>query len=753
MFTDMVGYSALTQKSEALALALLAEHYEILRPIFPKHGGTEIKTIGDAFLVEFGSALNAVECAVEIQESLRKRNREHPEAEPIRIRIGIHIGDIMHSGGDILGDGVNIAARIYPLAPPEGICITEDVARQVSNKLGFPLFKLGLKELKNISLPVETHVLQLPWLPKMEAAIGDDNAGSPAGKRRMHLLLSAVVFVLVCAILVFFLYPRGRVAPEKGGTSLARQVTFTGDVSRLSLSPDGKQIAYTSKSQSGKEVLFVQDLQGGRSLELFSGMEFHDVRWSPDGSELLLSTNDSIGMICIIPRLGGVPRRWKGWSPNLAWSPDGGSFACCSVVPGKIWVIDKNTRARDSINCNGDFQFITAIDWSPFNDRLLVQTLKGAVFTVWTIDRKSGVMTKAFDDPEMKETVLWSSNGNAAYYLRSKGDAADLVKFNLDPVSWKLIGEPKIVQKGLQSTVDKAFSISRDERHLVYKHVTGYSNLWLIHTGRNRNGIAGKRQLTKGTAFHDCPRFSPDGKRIAYVKQKNVYIMPVDGGVPKQITLSGNAGGAITWSPDGQNLAFETIEENGKHRIWTMRSDGSSLRQGGTEEPSGGTELSWSKNNVIAFNKIGNSNFRFFDLEKQSGRDVLESDKLGWFFSPRFSPDGNQFAYFANDGTEGKSPGLCILSTEDRTKLSLLKGMWPLQWSLDGKRIFIRNDSARNRIFSVSATGGKPTFLVDVQLSDISFIDITPDGSTIVASVVETQSDLWLIENFNAERK
>src|SRR6266404_9478482 len=111
MFTDMVGYSALSQRNEALALELLEEHRRILRRLFPKHQGTEIKTMGDGFLVEFASALAAVRWAVEIQQALAGRNKVQPAERQVRIRIGIHLGDVVRSESDVHGDGVNIAAR------------------------------------------------------------------------------------------------------------------------------------------------------------------------------------------------------------------------------------------------------------------------------------------------------------------------------------------------------------------------------------------------------------------------------------------------------------------------------------------------------------------------------------------------------------------------------------------------------------------------------------------------------------------
>src|ERR671923_2751962 len=123
MFTDMVGYSALAQRDDRLALQLLEEHRQLLREIFPRFNGAEIKTIGDAFLVEFNSALEAAQSAIEIQRALAKRNADAPAERQIQVRIGIHIGDVVHRAGDVYGDGVNIASRIESVAGPGGICV------------------------------------------------------------------------------------------------------------------------------------------------------------------------------------------------------------------------------------------------------------------------------------------------------------------------------------------------------------------------------------------------------------------------------------------------------------------------------------------------------------------------------------------------------------------------------------------------------------------------------------------------------
>jgi len=163
MFTDVVGYTSLSQKNEALALQLLRDHERLLRPIFRKYGGREVKTIGDSFLVEFASALEACECACAVQKSLHEMNSALPQEKRVMLRIGIHLGDVVHSRGDIFGDAVNVASRIDALAEPGGVCITQQVYDHVRNKSELRTVYLGKHEVKNVELPVDAYRVVMPW--------------------------------------------------------------------------------------------------------------------------------------------------------------------------------------------------------------------------------------------------------------------------------------------------------------------------------------------------------------------------------------------------------------------------------------------------------------------------------------------------------------------------------------------------------------------------------------------------------------
>jgi class 3 adenylate cyclase len=166
MFTDIVGFSRQMGSNEARMLRLLDLHNQMIQRAVSEHHGTVIKTVGDAFLVDFPSVVHTVQCAQQIQVQLRAHNSEKESAEQIHVRIGIHLGDIVQRDGDVFGEGVNIASRLQGLAEPDTICLSQVVYKEVEKKLALgTVVSLGRPKLKNIAERFQIYAL-LPEAPQ-----------------------------------------------------------------------------------------------------------------------------------------------------------------------------------------------------------------------------------------------------------------------------------------------------------------------------------------------------------------------------------------------------------------------------------------------------------------------------------------------------------------------------------------------------------------------------------------------------------
>ena len=158
---DIAGYSRLVAEDEEETLRRLASYRLVTDDFIAKCGGRIFNTAGDAVLAEFPSAVEAVRCAIDIQESLRTRNMAYPPSRQMSFRIGITIGDVVERDGDLLGDGVNIAARLEGLAEVGGICVSRAVHEQVANKLSVQFADIGAQEVKNIPTPVHAYMVAM----------------------------------------------------------------------------------------------------------------------------------------------------------------------------------------------------------------------------------------------------------------------------------------------------------------------------------------------------------------------------------------------------------------------------------------------------------------------------------------------------------------------------------------------------------------------------------------------------------------
>src|SRR5271169_3737322 len=190
LVADVVGYSRLAGADEDRTLARLrALRSDLIDPAIAAHHGRMVKRTGDGSIIDFRSVVDAVRCAIEVQNGLIERNAGVPEERRIEFRVGIHLGDVVEeSDGDLMGDGVNIAARLEGICAPGAICLSEQAYWQVKGRLDLEVIDLGQTQLKNIAEPIRAYSLEVgkPAQAKPPPSMTEgDTAKAPTSKRRL----------------------------------------------------------------------------------------------------------------------------------------------------------------------------------------------------------------------------------------------------------------------------------------------------------------------------------------------------------------------------------------------------------------------------------------------------------------------------------------------------------------------------------------------------------------------------------------
>ena len=200
LVADVVGYSRLAGADEDRILARLrALRSDLIDPTIAVHNGRVVKRTGDGSIVEFRSVVDAVRCAIEVQNAMIERNAGVPEDRRIVFRIGIHLGDVVEeSDGDLMGDGVNIAARLEGIAEPGAICLSEDAYRQVKGRLDLEVTDLGPTQLKNIAEPIRAYSLQV-GVPAVAKPATKARPPEPKKRSMLAPLVAGIVALIVVA--------------------------------------------------------------------------------------------------------------------------------------------------------------------------------------------------------------------------------------------------------------------------------------------------------------------------------------------------------------------------------------------------------------------------------------------------------------------------------------------------------------------------------------------------------------------------
>ena len=290
MFTDMVGYTSLMQEDEPRARELIERHREILTPFVKKHDGEVLQYVGDGTFCTFNSAIEAVNCAVEIQVALL-------DEKEIKLRIGIHVGDVVAKGEEVYGDGVNVASRLEPLAKPGGVCISERVYDDIRNQPDIETAFLGEKVLKNVDHPIKIYCLTgeglkaaMPFEDEEKAVIEskevDETVTKPASKK-------LITWVMGAAVLLIFFIARGWFSGESSITEVAADENSLAVlvIDNLSDPEDPQRLTEMIKE------LLITDLSQSKALRIVGSQRLYDLAKQFGGGDGSLINRDNASKI------------------------------------------------------------------------------------------------------------------------------------------------------------------------------------------------------------------------------------------------------------------------------------------------------------------------------------------------------------------------------------------------------------------------------------------------------------------------
>jgi serine/threonine protein kinase len=580
-----------------------------------------------------------------------------------------------------------------------------------------------------------------------------DKRRTKKSKTKIGIIISVVALVVLSAVLIIYLLnnPAKNIEPPKH-----TQLTFDGNIyffengtlfDRSQISPDGQFTAYVA-GEGNEKSIYVKDNSGEQAIEIFKGFRsVTTLRWSPDGNKIFFSAffDNTFRSSYIIPKLGGKVQELK-FNQYACWSPDGNSIAGIGNASKLIRLIKRETdEIVKTIELSGDFTWMTDVDWSPKDNKILFLTSNASFdkSQMWTIKTDGTHQQKILEENNSIYSARWSPDGDYIYYLQSNEMTQDLMKLKVS--SFNSDNNPEAVQTGLQAY---GFSITRDNKKLCYTKRDVFSNLWSF-TYSEKTNLFNSKKLTTGTSYYEIPKISPDGKEIAFLHKGNIFKMPLNGISMKQLTFLNSECRSPSWSYNGKEIAFLS-----KSNLYSVSSGG------GTPfvltDIDVGSIAYWGSSSEIFYHKSGNRNFYIYNLVTKENKLLVSNDSVGWMLQPRLSPDNINIALHWNRMFNNeKAYGIWIISLSDSSQRLLVRGMiFPLGWSEDSKWIYALNlDKTPPDILKVNSTTGLTKIIFTLPFGQIQYsdIDITPDGRTIICAVLETNSDVWMIENFDPD--
>jgi len=564
----------------------------------------------------------------------------------------------------------------------------------------------------------------------------------PRGLSRRVVLAAAAVTVIAAAATAWWIATATEQRPGVNDPPAARaqhtQVSFTGAATHPCISPGGDQLAYVAGDQ-----LRIRDLRTGDERDVLRARSFEQLRWSRDGALVFLAQIDSERDAFLL-----APDRQQ----PVRIGP--GGAAHCFLAGEEIARVRYLRKAIEIQNRRGEHLRTIPLDWqldSPVDvdatrsgSRFVVLASRGTSSELLTVAADGGHVQVITSDTARLSSPRWSDDGRAVYYLRKPDTTSSLMRIAVDPQTGAAAGEPEPVLMGLQAGL--GFSMTSDRSIVAYTRESAESNLW-VHSREEP-----ARQLTFGTGSARYASVSPDGSQVAYIvahgRTTNLFVVPVAGGEPRQLTNDGASYHKPVWSPDGSRLAYG-VQVEGVLTLETLAIATSDRRRRFDDvvlatEP---VALAWAPASFITYRPASSMSLLALDPVDATTRILVAWPGRHWLHEPRPSPDARWLAVLWNSPLR-EHLGLWLLAADGTDKKRLTEAMlMPTGWSDDGRAVFaaeVTSTGEYGAVFRVPVDGGEPQpWLTPTARGPVRGLDAVEGGDQFVSTVHTQQSDVW----------
>jgi serine/threonine protein kinase/sugar lactone lactonase YvrE len=607
-------------------------------------------------------------------------------------------------------------------------------------------------------------------LKRLQRGTSATQAAKPAPKRRPRLALFFALAALAIAsagLGWYLLSNRVQEASWKNAT-FTQLTTLPSEEMFPSLSPDGKSFLFQSKS-TGNWDIYLQRVGGKNPTNLTKDCPEDDTHaaFSPDGESIAFRSERDGGGIFVMGATGESAKRLTDFGYNPSWSPDSKRIVCSTGwlwwaaarvgTSHRLFVVDAGGKSGNAAprDITGRIEDAFQPSWSPHGHRIAYWSFPGANQDIWTVPAAGGEPVRVTWETSSDWSPVWSPDGKYLYFSSDRGGSDNLWRVRIDEETGKVLAPAEPVTTPSPSA--GCISFSRDGNRLAYVNRLVSRNIHRVDLDPVRETAAGPPSpVTQGSLQSSAPDVSPDGNWLAFRSvgpREDLYVVRTDGTGQRQLTDDDYLDRTPRWSPDGKRIAFYS-NRSGDNKIWAINADGSGLQHlTRDQDRMGRGPAVWSPDGSrIAFCSVGKGATSYIvDLTKplaERSAESLPSPGKGnsWFQACSWSSDGRRIAGTLR--SPRGSEGISVYDLVSRRFQHFTDYGWSPHWLSDGRRVLFYTfvTTSKSSLYLLDTRSGKVREILSATPNTLSGASITRDDHRIYFSLASVEADIWMME-------